>query len=240
MAAEHESKRARCRGAQPAALPRAGDDARLRPDPRRRLRASVADPPHASVHLLCTEGFPNAQDRRSQQGLARRRLRGDAARGRLPAAPRPARPGDDRPANGVEFFYLRPRDIAVYVGEGTLDIGLTGRDLVLDSRAPVTERLSLGFGGSQFYFAAPADGITTVEELEGRRVATSYAGLLEDFFSERDIDGACRTPRRRSRDGGPARRGRRDRRCGRDRLHAQAGGAGDVRRSDPRRRRRCS
>ena len=95
---------------------------------------------------------------------------------------------------------LRPRDIAVYVGEGTLDIGLTGRDLVLDSRAPVTERLSLGFGQSRFYFAAPESSITTVEELEGRRVATSYAGLLEDFFAERDLkahvvrlDGAVET-----------------------------------------------
>ena len=35
--------------------------------------------------------------------------------------------------NGVEFFYLRPRDIAVYVGEGTLDVGITGRDMLLDS-----------------------------------------------------------------------------------------------------------
>ncbi|MDX6366824.1 MAG: phosphoribosyltransferase [Nocardioidaceae bacterium] len=90
-------------------------------------------------------------------------------------------------ANDVEFFYLRPRDIAVYVGEGTLDLGLTGRDLVLDSRAPVAERLRLGFGASQFYFAGPVDGISTVEELDGRRVATSYAGLVEDFLKERSI-----------------------------------------------------
>lgn len=91
-------------------------------------------------------------------------------------------------ANGVEFFYLRPRDIAVYVGEGTLDIGLTGRDLVLDSRAPVLERLTLGFGESRFFFAAPTGGLTTVEQLEGHRVATSYAGLLEDYFKERSVN----------------------------------------------------
>ncbi len=91
-------------------------------------------------------------------------------------------------ANAVEFFYLRPRDIAVYVGEGTLDIGLTGRDLVLDSRAPVMERLTLGFGDSRFYFAGPVGGISSVEELEGRRVATSYAGLLEDFLKERSVN----------------------------------------------------
>ena len=38
-------------------------------------------------------------------------------------------------ANGVEFYYLRPRDIAVYVGEGTLDLVITGRDMLLDSAA---------------------------------------------------------------------------------------------------------
>jgi ATP phosphoribosyltransferase len=91
------------------------------------------------------------------------------------------------PANDAEFFYLRPRDIAVYVGEGTLDLGLTGRDLVLDSRAPVAERLRLGFGASQFYFAGPVDGPATVEELEGHRIATSYAGLVEDFLKERSV-----------------------------------------------------
>ncbi len=91
------------------------------------------------------------------------------------------------PANGAEFFYLRPRDIAVYVGAGTLDFGLTGRDLVLDSRADVTERMTLGFGASRLCFAAPAGAASSVEELEGRRVATSYAGLLEDFFKERSL-----------------------------------------------------
>ena len=92
-------------------------------------------------------------------------------------------------ANGVEFFYLRPRDIAVYVGEGTLDIGVTGRDLVLDSRAPVTERLSAGLRASAVLLrGARSGGIETVEELDGRRVATSYAGLLEDYFKERSID----------------------------------------------------
>ena len=62
-------------------------------------------------------------------------------------------------ANDVEFFYLRPRDIAIYVGEGTLDVGLTGRDLVLDSRrAGRRSGCTLGFGGSTFRFAAPAGG----------------------------------------------------------------------------------
>lgn len=100
----------------------------------------------------------------------------------------------------VEFYYLRPRDIAVYVGEGLLDAGVTGRDMLLDSRAPATELMTLGFAHSQFQFAGPRDGVRTVEDLEGKRVATSYPGLVESHLAERGIsarliklDGAVET-----------------------------------------------
>ena len=59
-------------------------------------------------------------------------------------------------ANDVEFFYLRPRDIATYVGSGDLDLGITGRDLLVDSGVPGRELLDLGFGGATFRWAAPA------------------------------------------------------------------------------------
>ncbi|AOG27206.1 MAG: ATP phosphoribosyltransferase [Cutibacterium avidum] len=91
-------------------------------------------------------------------------------------------------ANGVEFFYLRPRDIAVYVGEGTLDIGITGRDLLLDSGADAAEIKGLGFGHSRFRFAAPKSPENTVEGLAGKRIATSYPGLLGSFLTTRGID----------------------------------------------------
>ncbi|GAB3697123.1 ATP phosphoribosyltransferase [Saccharopolyspora tripterygii] len=84
-------------------------------------------------------------------------------------------------ANEVEFFFLRPKDIAIYVGSGELDLGLTGRDLALDSGAPVDERLALGFGGSTFRYAAPAEaGEWTVSDLQGKRIATSYPRLVAD------------------------------------------------------------
>ncbi|WP_459546873.1 ATP phosphoribosyltransferase [Nocardia sp. X0981] len=82
------------------------------------------------------------------------------------------------PANQVEFFFLRPKDIAIYVGSGELDLGITGRDLALDSGAPVQERLSLGFGGSTFRYAAPQGREWTVRELQGKRIATSYPNLV--------------------------------------------------------------
>jgi ATP phosphoribosyltransferase len=80
--------------------------------------------------------------------------------------------------NEVEFFFLRPRDISIYVGSGELDLGITGRDLVLDSEAPVTERLALGFGNSTFRYAAPVGREWKIGDLDGLRVATAYPRLV--------------------------------------------------------------
>jgi ATP phosphoribosyltransferase len=90
--------------------------------------------------------------------------------------------------NDVEFFFLRPKDIAIYVANGKLDLGITGRDLARDSRADVTEVLSLGFGGSTFRYAAPADEIWTIEDLAGKRIATSYPNLVRDDLAARGIE----------------------------------------------------
>lgn len=92
------------------------------------------------------------------------------------------------PENDIEFFFLRPRDIAVYVGAGTVDAGITGRDLLLDSGAAAQELLALGFGGSTFRFAARPGTADDVTDFAGLRVATSYPGLLRDYFAERGID----------------------------------------------------
>lgn len=90
--------------------------------------------------------------------------------------------------NDVEFFYLRPRDIATYVGEGTLDVGITGRDLLHDSGAEADEVRALGFGRSSFHFAVPAGTMTDVAEFDGRRIATSYATVVRAYLSERGIN----------------------------------------------------
>lgn len=90
--------------------------------------------------------------------------------------------------HNVEFYYLRPRDIAVYVGEGHLDLGITGRDMLLDSGAQADEIMSLGFGGSRFRFAAPVGGGNTVANLAGKRIATSYPGLLQIWLDEQGIE----------------------------------------------------
>jgi ATP phosphoribosyltransferase len=91
------------------------------------------------------------------------------------------------PANEVEFFFLRPRDIAVYVGRGTIDVGITGRDLLLDSGAEAEEILPLGFGRSTFRFAALVGAATSVKDIAGLRVATSYPGLVRRYLADHQV-----------------------------------------------------
>ncbi|CAL9391089.1 MULTISPECIES: ATP phosphoribosyltransferase [Streptomyces] len=92
------------------------------------------------------------------------------------------------PANEVEFFYLRPRDIAIYVSSGKLDIGITGRDLLVDSGAHAEEILPLGFARSTFRFAGKPGTATGIDDLKGRTVATSYEGIVAAHLADRGID----------------------------------------------------
>jgi ATP phosphoribosyltransferase len=92
------------------------------------------------------------------------------------------------PANDVEFFFLRPKDIAIYVGSGDLDFGITGRDLAQESQAPVRERLALGFGSSSFRYAAPEGRDWTVADLAGKRIATAYPNLVRKDLADKGIE----------------------------------------------------
>jgi ATP phosphoribosyltransferase len=92
------------------------------------------------------------------------------------------------PRNDAEFFYLRPRDIATYVGSGALDVGITGRDLLLDSGSAAVEVAALDFASSTFRFAGPAGRFTDLEDLRGLRVATSYTGLVGAFLEREGVE----------------------------------------------------
>jgi ATP phosphoribosyltransferase len=89
--------------------------------------------------------------------------------------------------NNIEFFYLRPRDIATYVGSGSLDAGFTGLDLLLDSRSKASSVADLGFGGSTFRFAGPVGLFSSLKDLAGKRVATAYPSLVEDFLKREGV-----------------------------------------------------
>lgn len=90
--------------------------------------------------------------------------------------------------NQIEFFYLRARDIAVYVGAGTVDAGITGRDLLLDSGVNAVEHRTLGFGHSTFRFAAPEGTMSELKDINGKRVATSYPRVVRTYLAEHGID----------------------------------------------------
>ncbi|MER5431539.1 ATP phosphoribosyltransferase [Streptomyces sp. NPDC002588] len=92
------------------------------------------------------------------------------------------------PVNEVEFFYLRPRDIAIYVSSGRLDIGITGRDLLIDSGANAEEILPLGFARSTFRFASKPGQAGGVEDLKGKTVATSYEGIVAKHLADHGVD----------------------------------------------------
>jgi ATP phosphoribosyltransferase len=102
--------------------------------------------------------------------------------------------------NDTEFFFLRPRDIAIYVGSGRLDVGITGEDLLLDSAASAESILALGFAGSTFRFAGRPGVATGVADLAGKRIATAYPGVVAAYLRERGVtaevirlDGAVET-----------------------------------------------
>jgi ATP phosphoribosyltransferase len=95
------------------------------------------------------------------------------------------------PDNDAEFFFLRPRDVAVYVGTGTVDAGITGRDLLLDSGANAVEHLPLGFARSTFRFAAPAGTMRDVSQIAGKRVASSYTTLVGGYLADHGVQAAA-------------------------------------------------
>jgi ATP phosphoribosyltransferase len=89
------------------------------------------------------------------------------------------------PENDVEFFFLRPRDVATYVGAGTLDFGITGKDLLIDSNSKAESIMELGFGQSSFRLAVTADKSSKgISGLNGLRIATSYPNILQSWLDK--------------------------------------------------------
>lgn len=96
--------------------------------------------------------------------------------------------------NDIRFFFQRPKDIATYVGTGTLDLGITGLDLLRNSGAPAEAILDLGFARSEFRFAAPPGTIDAVEQLRGKRVATSFTNLVAKYLADQGVEVAALVP----------------------------------------------
>jgi len=87
----------------------------------------------------------------------------------------------------LTLVFLPASDIAKYVGEGNVDIGITGLDVVKESNVEVDKIMDLGFGGCKLCVQAPvADKITDVSTLAGKRIVTSFPHLTEQFFKPFD------------------------------------------------------
>ena len=93
-------------------------------------------------------------------------------------------------ANGVEFYFLRPKDITAYVASGTFTLGITGRDIVQDTHFDnINEALPLGFGKSKMRYIIPgADEFTGLDMFEGKTIACSYPILIKKHLASQNVN----------------------------------------------------
>jgi len=88
--------------------------------------------------------------------------------------------------NQILFFFLRPRDIATYVSNGTLDLGVIGRDFLLEQPSELQEILSLGFGKAKLCYAGPYSAHLDLGDFEGLRIATSFTHLVGEDLARKE------------------------------------------------------
>lgn len=87
----------------------------------------------------------------------------------------------------ITLIFLSASDIAKFVGEGNVDLGITGQDMVQENEVTVESNLDLGFGKCKLCVQAPvADKITDVETLAGKRIVTSFPNITSSFFKQYD------------------------------------------------------
>jgi ATP phosphoribosyltransferase len=99
----------------------------------------------------------------------------------------------------VEILFARPADIPEYVATGAADLGITGRDMVIERGSDVKDLLDLQSGRAKLVCAVLEDAaIRSVYELEGAKVATEFPAITRDFFKKQGISvnvilvgGAC-------------------------------------------------
>lgn len=89
--------------------------------------------------------------------------------------------------NETLFYFLRPRDIVTYVSNGVLDLGITGRDFMIEQQANLEEILPLGFGAARLCYAGPHHQNLSVNDFEGLRIATSFKHLVSVDLEARNV-----------------------------------------------------
>src|SRR5690606_12262326 len=89
--------------------------------------------------------------------------------------------------NSVEFSFLRPGDIPLYVANGILDAGITGKDFMAEKGASLSWLLDLNYGHSKLCAAVPeASPARSLPDLENARIATSFPNIVRGRFPGQD------------------------------------------------------
>lgn len=89
----------------------------------------------------------------------------------------------------LDLLFLRDDDIPEYVQDGVADIGIVGENVVIEKEADIDTIQKLGYGKCRLMIAIPEDkNMLSLDELNGKRVATSYPKILANFFRNNKID----------------------------------------------------
>ena len=94
----------------------------------------------------------------------------------------------ENPEKGVRYFWVKPSDVAIYVERGAADIGVAGKDILLEYEPDIYELLDLGFGKCRMAVAAKADFRDNPQRT--LRVATKFSNIAKGYYAAmgRDID----------------------------------------------------
>jgi ATP phosphoribosyltransferase len=89
----------------------------------------------------------------------------------------------------LEILFLRDDDIPQYVANGVADLGILGRNEVLEKQKDVQEIMNLGFGKCRLSLAIPRDqAYQSLNDFQGKTIATSYPNILNQFLQENKIE----------------------------------------------------
>lgn len=88
----------------------------------------------------------------------------------------------------LEIFFLRDDDIPQYIADGVADIGIVGENVLAESKKETEIVERLGFGKCRLALAVPKYfEYQSIEDLDGKRIATSYPQILNDFFAAKNL-----------------------------------------------------
>ncbi len=94
----------------------------------------------------------------------------------------------------LEIFFLRDDDIPQYVEDGVADIGIVGENVLLEENRTIEIVEKLGFGKCRLSLAIPKNvDYKTVNDFEGKRIATSYPKILTDFLAQKSVKSEIHT-----------------------------------------------